>query len=216
MEIVNQKCKAFQLAIFIFGYLIIVMNLFSEHLNSLVRSHPDNLSCIAHKAHLSRPSLYDLINGKTLPKKSTLENLCSALSLSENSIKNLFNLNKSERLRSSRKEHQYYLQQKKILISEVSSLLLGKGHEISRPISAGEADLVLRLNSQRIPILICPTPLDYPKILGSLLSSMFQLSSEKGYVCTPYIKSLDRKTVKLFNSHGILILSIKGILKELK
>jgi hypothetical protein len=192
------------------------MNLFSEHLNSLVRNHPDNLSCIAQNSHLSRPSLYDLINGKTLPKESTLENLCSALSLSENSTKNLFNLDKSERLRSSRKELKYYLQQKKVLISEVSSLLLAKGHEISRPISAGKADLVLRLNSQRIPVLICPPPLDYPRILGSLLISMFHFSSDKGYLCTPNVKSLERKTIQLFNSHGILILSIKGILKELK
>ena len=193
-----------------------IMNLFSEHLNSLVRNHPNNLSCIAQNAHLSRPSLYDLINGKTLPKESTLKNLCSALSLSENSTKNLFNLNRSERIRGSRKEQKDYLQQKKVLISEVSSLLLGKGHEIARPINAGEADLVLRFNSQRIPILICPPPLDYPKILGSLLSSMFHFSTDKGYVCTTDIKSLERKTIQLFNSHGIFISSIKGILKELK
>jgi hypothetical protein len=109
------------------------MNLFSEYLNSLVRNHPDNISLIAHNARLSRPSLYDLINGKNLPRNSTLNNLCSALSLSESSSGKLRNLNKSERLRTSRKEQENYLKQKKILISEVSTMLLGKGHEISRP-----------------------------------------------------------------------------------
>ena len=192
------------------------MNLFSEYLNSLVRNHPNNISLIAHNARLSRPSLYDLINGKNLPRNSTLNNLCSALSLSESSAEKLRNLNKSERLRTSRKEQENYLKQKKILISEVSTMLLGKGHEISRPKGVGEADLVLRQNTHRIPILICPTLLDHPTILGNLLISMFHFSADKGYVCTNEIKSLNRKTIQLFSSHRITILSVKGILREFK
>ena len=47
------------------------MNPFSENLNYIVRRHSDNISTIAQKAGLSRPSLYDLINGKTLPKNQT-------------------------------------------------------------------------------------------------------------------------------------------------
>ena len=192
------------------------MNLFSEYLNSLVHNHPDNLSLIAQNARLSRTSLYDLINGKNLPKNSTLHNLCYALSLSESSIRKLQNLNRSERLRTSRKEQESYLKQKKILISEVSTMLLGKGHEISRPNGVGEADLVLRQNTNRIPILICPTLLDHPTILGNLLTSMFHFSADKGYVCTNEIKSLNRKTTQLFSFHRITILSVKGMLREFK
>lgn len=192
------------------------MNFFSEHLNSLVRNHADNLSKIAQNAQLSRPSLYDLINGKSLPRDSTLENLSTALSLSENTTKKLRDLNHSEHLRSSRKEQENFLRQKKILVSEVSSILLSKGHEISRPKGPGEADLVLRQNTQRFPILICPLMLDYSSILGRLLTSMFQLSSDKGYIGTPAVQSLDRQSIRLFNSHGISILSIKGMVREFK
>ncbi len=192
------------------------MNFFSEHLNSLVRNHADNLSKIAQNAQLSRPSLYDLINGKSLPRDSTLENLSTALSLSENTTKKLRDLNHSEHLRSSRKEQENFLRQKKILISEVSSILLSKGHEISRPKGHGEADLVLRQNTQRFPILICPFMLDYSSILGRLLTSMFQLASDKGYIGTPAVQSLDRQSIRLFNSHGISILSIKGMVREFK
>ena len=192
------------------------MNFFSEHLDSLVRNHKDSLSLVAQNAHLSRASLYDLINGKNLPRDSTLKNLCTALSLSDNSAKRLRNLNTSERLRTSRKEQKNFLKQKKNLVSEVSSILLGKGHEISHPKGAGQADLVLRQNTQLIPILICPSLIDYSSILGSLLASMFHFSAAKGYICTTEVKSLDRKTIQLFNSHGILILSVRGILREFK
>ena len=68
------------------------MNTFAELLNSLVKNNPNSISLIAKKAQISRPSLYDLLNGKTLPRLITLNNLVSALSLSENSEKQLKNL----------------------------------------------------------------------------------------------------------------------------
>jgi hypothetical protein len=190
------------------------MNSFSEYLNSFVRNHSDSVSKIAQNACLSRPSLYDLINGKTLPRKSTLENICNALSLSEKSSRKLRDLINLERFRTSRKEHEDYLYRKKNLTSEISTLLLSKGHEISRPKGLREADLVLRQNAQRYPILICPSMVDHSNILGNLLISMFHLSANKGYVCTPEIKSVDRTTNQLFSSHQIMILSIKGMMRE--
>ena len=193
-----------------------LMNSFSEYLNSLIRNHAKSLSQIAQNAEISRTSLYDIIHGKNLPRSSTLGNLCSALELSENSIKKLHKLNQSEKLRTNRKEQSSYLKEKTNLISEVSSKLLAKGHEIVHPKGIEEADLVLRKNSYRIPILVFPTIMDHSTVLGRLLTCMFHLGSKKGYVCTPDIKSIERKTTRLFNSHCIKILSVKSIMREFK
>ena len=109
------------------------MNTFAELLNSLVKNNPNSISFIAKKAQISRPSLYDLLNGKTLPRLITLNNLVSALSLSENSEKQLKEIYQSERLKHSRKHQEDYLKEKKRLLTEISSQLLLKGYEIARP-----------------------------------------------------------------------------------
>ena len=145
------------------------MNSFSELLKSLVQDHPNNLSTIARNAHLSRTSLYDLINGKTLPRPKTLDNLLSSISASENSSKRLSNYLHLERIKTSRKEQENYRQEKKNLLNDLSYLLLGKGYEISRPKMHDCADLILRQNSNRIPILLCPSILDHTTTLGILL-----------------------------------------------
>ena len=191
------------------------MNPFSELLNSLIQDHPDNLSTIARNAHLSRPSLYDLINGKTLPRPKTFDNLLKAISLTENSTNKLSNYLHLERIKTSRKEQENYRQEKKHLLNDVSSLLLGRGYEISRPKIPDYADIILRQNSNRIPIIICPSILDHASTLGILLKSMFQFSSSKGFVCTHKITTKDRSELPLFLKYGTKITTIKTILREL-
>ena len=119
------------------------MNSFAEYLNSLIRDHPEGVSSLAQKAKISRPSLYDIINGKTLPRLTTLDNLFTALNLPENTFKKLKDAYQSERLKYSKKGQNHYLKDKKKLLSEISSLLLSKGHEISRPSEIQDADLIL-------------------------------------------------------------------------
>ena len=191
------------------------MNSFSELLKSLVQDHPDNLSTIARNALLSRTSLYDLINGKTLPRPKTLGNLLRSISVSENSSNRLSNYLDAERIKTSRKEQDNYRQEKKHLLNDLSSLLLGKGYEISRPKMPDCADLILRQNSNRIPILLCPSILDHTITLGILLKSMFQFSANKGFVCTHKITSKDRAEFPLFLKYGTKISTIKTILREL-
>ena len=191
------------------------MNSFSELLKLLVQDHPDNLSTIARNAHLSRTSLYDLINGKTLPRPKTLDNLLRSISVSENCSNRLSNYLRVERIKTSRKEQDNYRKQKKHLLNDLSSLLLGKGYEISRPKMPDFADLILRQNSNRIPILLCPSILDHTTTLGILLKSMFQFSTNKGFVCTNKIASKDRTELPLFLKYGIKISTIKTILREL-
>ena len=191
------------------------MNPFSELLNSLIQDHPDNLSTIARNAHLSRPSLYDLINGKTLPRPKTFDNLLRAISLTENSTNKLSNYLHLERIKTSRKEQENYRQEKKHLLNDVSSLLLGRGYEISSPKIPDYADIILRQNSNRIPIIICPSILDHASTLGILLKSMFQFSSSKGFVCTHKITIKDRPELPLFLKYGTKITTIKTILREL-
>ena len=192
------------------------MNPFSELLNSLIQDHPDNLSTIARNAHLSRPSLYDLINGKTLPRPKTFDNLLRAISLTENSTNKLSNYLHLERIKTSRKEQENYRQEKKHLLNDVSSLLLGRGYEISSPKIPDYADIILRQNSNRIPIIICPSILDHASTLGILLKSMFQFSSSKGFVCTHKITTKDRSELPLFLKYGTKISTIKTILREIR
>jgi len=191
------------------------MNSFAEHLNRLIREHPDTISMIAQNAKISRPSLYDLINGKTHPRLTTLDNLCTALNLPESSIKNIHETYQSERIKSSKKEQHGLLREKKKLMSEISSLLLSKGYEISRPSEVDAADLILRENKKRIPIIICPAIHEHSTYLGKLLKLMYNLSVEKGYICTRKITAQDRSSIPFFSKYGIKILSIKNLLKEL-
>ena len=82
------------------------MNSFAAHFESILRERSKNLTALAKKAGISRPSLYDLINGKNLPRTTTLENLIAALDLSEKSAQILRDEHRSERLRTTRKEQE--------------------------------------------------------------------------------------------------------------
>ena len=192
------------------------MNTFAELLNSLVKNNPNSVSFIAKKAQISRPSLYDLLNGKTLPRLITLNNLLTALSLSENSEKQLKEIYQSERLKNSRKHQEDYFKEKKRLLTEISSQLLLKGYEIARPSEADSADLILRVKNHRIPVLICPTLYDHCTNLGKILKIMFSFSVKQGYIFTDKINSQDRSFQPLFQNYGIKILSKNSILKELR
>ena len=191
------------------------MNSFAEFLNSLIREHPDPVSLIAQKTKISRPSLYDLINGKAHPRLTTFENLCSALSLSESSLKRLQEFYLSERIKYSKYDQNIYLKEKKKLMFEISTLLLSKGHEISRPSEVDAADVVLRNRKNRIPIIVCPVIYEHSTCLGKLLKLMYNFSVEKGYICTRKITTQDRSYLPFFSKYGIKILSIKNLLREL-
>ena len=192
------------------------MNSFAEHLNSLIRDHPESVSSLAQKAKISRPSLYDIINGKTLPRLTTLSNLMAALNLTETAFKKLNLSYQSERLKYSKKGQNDYLKDKKKLLSEISSLLLSKGHEISRPSEIQDADLILRIKTKRIPILISPTLYEHCTYLGKLLKLMYNLSAEKGYICTTKLSSQDRSYQPFFSKYGVKILSLNNLLREIR
>ena len=191
------------------------MNPFSENLNYIVRRHSDNISTIAQKAGLSRPSLYDLINGKTLPKNQTFNKLCYALSLSDKTIRKLEFLIKSEKIKFSRSEQQIYLSKKKTLFEEVSILLFNKGFELSSSKDQQDADLILRIKTERIPIKICHLITDPQNILGSILMAKFQLNAKSGFICTSRHKINDRWINSVFSHYGIRIVTPKNLIRSL-
>ncbi len=192
------------------------MNSFAKDLSAILREHPDNLTSLAKKAGISRPSLYDLINGKNLPRPTTLGNLIDALDLSEKAAQNLRDAHRSERLRTTRKEQDILLREKKTLLSEISDLLLQKGHEISRSNHSGGPDLILRSGSRRTPLHVTPRLTDHPNALGHLLNAMHGLSASAGYVCVPKLAPTDRSYLPLFSKYGVKILTPKNLLRELK
>lgn len=194
----------------------LVMNSFADDLSTILREHPENLTALAKKAGISRPSLYDLINGKNLPRPTTLDNLIAALDLSEKAAQNLHDAHRSERLRTTRKEQETLLREKKTLLSEVSDLLLQKGHEISRSNHSGGPDLILRSGSRRIPLHISPLLTEHPTVLGHLLDTMHTLSTPTGYACVPKLTQADRSYLPLYSKYGVKILTPKNLLRELK
>ena len=192
------------------------MNSFAKDLSVILREHPDNLTSLAKKAGISRPSLYDLINGKNLPRPTTLGNLIDALDLSEKTAQNLRDAHRSERLRTTRKEQDILLRVKKTLLSEISDLLLQKGHEISRSNHSGGPDLILRSGSRRIPVHVSPRLTEHPTVLGHLLDAMHSLSTSRGYACVPKLTQADRSYLPLYSKYGLKILTPKNLLRELK
>ena len=192
------------------------MNSFSNDLAAILREHPQNLTILARKAGISRPSLYDLINGKNLPRPTTLNNLIAALGLSEKAAQKLHDAHRSERLRTTRKEQDFLFREKKTLLSEISNMLLQKGHEISRSKHSGGPDLILRSGSRRIPLHVSPRLTDHPNALGHLLNAMHGLSASAGYVCVPKLTPTDRSYLPLFSKYGVKILTPNNLLRELK
>jgi len=169
---------------------------FSESLSFLVKKSPLNISQISRKALISRPSLYDLLNGKTLPKEATLERLMHVLKLQQKEESELKKARNTERIKTNRIHQQSLLKEQKHLIREVGAILLSNGLEVSKPNQLGSADLIIRNG-------------------GTILSVMHDLNAKKSYLCTPLIQSETRKNLSLFGKYGIKILTIKGLLREL-
>ena len=188
---------------------------FANILSYLVKRSSLNLSQISREAGISRPSLYDLLNGRNLPKEATLERLISVLKLTQKNEEELKKSRDLERIKTNRIYQQSLLKEQKHLIREVGAILLSNGLEVSKPNLLGSPDLIIRNGHERTPIMIYSKILDYPATLGTLLSIMHDLSAKKSYVCTPSIQSETRTNLSLFGNYGIKILTIKGLLREL-
>ena len=188
---------------------------FAKIFTYLVRGSSLNLSQISREAGISRPSLYDLLNGRNLPKETTLERLISVLKLTQKDEEELKKSRDLERIKTNRIYQQSFLKEQKHLIREVGAILLSNGLEVSKPNQLGSADLIIRNGHERTPIKIYSKVLDYPSALGTILSVMHDLNAKKSYLCTPLIQSETRKNLSLFGKYGIKILTIKGLLREL-
>jgi len=188
---------------------------FAKIFTYLVRGSSLNLSQISREAGISRPSLYDLLNGRNLPKETTLERLISVLKLTQKDEEELKKSRDLERIKTNRIYQQSLLKEQKHLIREVGAILLSNGLEVSKPNQLGSADLIIRNGNERTPIKIYSKVLDYPSALGTILSVMHDLNAKKSYLCTPLIQSETRKNLSLFGKYGIKILTIKGLLREL-
>jgi len=188
---------------------------FAKIFTYLVRGSSLNLSQISREAGISRPSLYDLLNGRNLPKETTLERLISVLKLTQKDEEELKKSRDLERIKTNRIYQQSFLKEQKHLIREVGAILLSNGLEVSKPNQLGSADLIIRNGHERTPIKIYSKVLDYPSALGTILSVMHDLNAKKSYLCTPLIQSETRKNLSLFGKYGIKILTIKGLLRDL-
>ena len=192
------------------------MNTFAKKLSILIKSNPLTVSEIARKTEISRPSLYDLINGKSLPRQDTLIALCQVLNLNYQDTEFLESAVDLERLRTSRKERTRYYKRKQDLIRQTTDLLLAKGYEIARSPTSHEIDLIIRLSSgKRIPILAQPTLIDPANVLGVLLYAMHDLDTKVGFVCLPSSRGYGRSLVSLFAKYGIKIVTSKSLPREL-
>ena len=192
------------------------MHNFSKHLAELVRASHATISEIAQEAHISRPSLYDLINGQSLPRQSTLEKLFNTLRPSSSQLELLRNLYQVDRQKSNRKERMEFHKKRLKLIREISDLLLAKGYEIARSTQTFEVDLVLRIDGgKRIPLLAYPQLLDSSQSLGNILTAMHELSSNQGILCVGTKTGLNRAKTTLFNKYRVKITTLKSLLRQL-
>ena len=191
------------------------MSNFSKSLSSYSKAYPGGLTELAAQARLSRPSLYDAMSGKSIPRPETLERILKALDLPEKSSDELKKQHQVSASLSTRKKRMEFMQLKEDFAQQVGSYLLGKGLEVSYVSSREEADLVVRTGKQRLPLLALPLIHDYPKVLGTLLTAMYEYSSSKGFVCLPRVTPTDRKKSPTFDKHGIRIIAYKSLPKIL-
>lgn len=193
------------------------MYVFSKGLSELVRTSPMGVSEIARKAGISRPSLYDLLKGKSLPRQSTLERLIEIIQPSARQVEFLHSSHQIERLRGTRSHRMIHLKDKQHFVRSLSDLLLAKGHEIARSPKNHEIDLVLRKDSKkRIPIIADLQLLDSTQALGNILFAMHELSTTQGVICVASLKGLSRTIRSVFGKHGVKIITPKSLLRELK
>jgi hypothetical protein len=186
-------------------------NLLSEH----VRTYRGGMTELARKSALSRPSLYDALNGKSLPKTKTLERILLALDLPEKHSDEIRMQHQNRSALATRRKRENYRREKNSFIQTVSSYLLGKGLEISFSSTKGNADLIIRQVDDRIPILASQIIHDYPDTLGTLLTIMHEFNSKRGFVCLPGLTSSDRSQNSLFEKYGISILPYKRLPSKL-
>ena len=193
------------------------MHQFSKGLSELVRSSPMGVSEIARKAEISRPSLYDLLKGKSLPRQSTLERLIKVLRPSSRQVEFLLSSHQIEHLRGTRIHRMFHLREKQHFVRTLSDQLLAKGHEIARAPKNHEIDLVLRIDSKkRIPIIADLRLLDSTQTLGDILFAMHELSTTQGFICVSSLKGLSRSIHSLFLKYGVKIITPKALFRELK
>ena len=149
----------------------------------MVRSSPLKVSEIARRVGISRTSLYDLLNGKSLPKKSTFNRLIEVLQPIYKESESLRTDYEIELLRGNRSHRMLNWRKKQQFVGELADQLLAKGHEIARSPKTVEVDLVLRLEgNRRIPILAQSYLLDPSQVLSTILFAMHSISSDKGFV----------------------------------
>jgi transcriptional regulator with XRE-family HTH domain len=188
---------------------------FSKSLSDHTKAYPKGLTELARKARLSRPSLYDAMNGKSIPRSETLDRILMVLDLPEKTSGDLKKQHLVSTSLSTRKKRREFMCRKEELAQQVGSYLLGKGLEISYVSSREEVDLVVRSGKQRIPLLALPLIHDYPKVLGTLLTAMYEYSSSKGFVCLPKMTPPDRRKSPTFDQYGIRIIAYKSLPKIL-
>jgi transcriptional regulator with XRE-family HTH domain len=188
---------------------------FSKSLSFHAKAYPGGLTKLAAKAHLSRPSLYDAMSGKSIPRPQTMERILRALDLSEKYSKELKIKHQIGTSLSTRKKRMEFIRSKENFAQQVGSYLLAKGLEVSYLSSHEETDLVVRTGEQRLPILALPIIHDYPKALGVLLIAMYEYSSSQGFVCIPKITPMDRRKIPAFDQYGITIIPFKNLPKIL-
>tara|TARA_Y100000588_G_scaffold375070_1_gene450985 strand:+ start:409 stop:993 length:585 start_codon:yes stop_codon:yes gene_type:complete len=191
------------------------VNPFSNCLSSHAKSFPGGLTELAKKSRLSRPSLYDALNGKSIPRSDTLGRILSALNLSLQARDELNALHQVESSLSTRSKREDFQRLKSEFVQEVGSYLLGKGFELSYLSVHEEADLIVRQKNNRIPLIALPMVHDYSKIFGALLFAMAEFSSPEGFICLPKTKGLDRKKGLIMEKHGAKVLSYKNLPKVL-
>ena len=188
----------------------------AQNLKIEIQKSSLTVSEICRHAKLSRPSLYDIMNGKNLPQPETLNRLIKTLKLTEKEAIFLQKARKSDYLKTNRCKQQPLLREKKYLIKEVGAKLLSNGYELSRTSRTDNADLIIRRGKQRIPILIYAEILDFPSVLGSALFMMHTVEGNAAYVCAPAITRDHRSNSVLFGKYGVKLVSIKGLLRDLK
>ena len=191
------------------------MSNFSKSLSSYSKAYPGGITELASKAQLSRPSLYDAMTAKSIPRPETLERILKALDLPEKASDELKKQHQVSASLSTRKKRMEFMQLKEDFAQQVGSYLLGKGLEVSYVSSREEADLVVRSGKQRLPLLALPLIHDYPRVLGTLLTAMHEYSSSKGFVCLPRVTPTDRRKSPTFDQYGIRIIAYKSLPKIL-
>jgi transcriptional regulator with XRE-family HTH domain len=188
---------------------------FAQILGSTLEYSPHTISEICKRAKISRPTFYDLLNGKNLPRKNTIDRLLTALEIPPKKAESLQNTWLSEQFKSKRKLRHSYLKEQTNFTKEIAAILLSKGHEISKPNTTHSPYLVIRKNNQKIPIIVYWEIFDYATALGTSLTFMDRLGVNKAYICTPKLTHDSRINSNLFVKYGITITSAKRLIKEL-